>query len=108
VANAASGVWNKRAFAAVYGVSVKNRRIAVVKISIAAAFAVLMLAGADSAMAQRYTNYPFCAVYGGRDSSPESCAFNTMSQCQMSVSGRGGYCLRNVDYRPQGKRRIYR
>ena len=81
-----------------------------VKISIAVAFAVLMFVGADSAMAQRYTNYPFCAVYGGRGAPDQSCAFNTWAQCQMSVSGRGGYCLRNVDYRPQpqGKRRVYR
>ena len=79
-----------------------------VKISIAAVFAVLMFAGADSAMAQRYTNYPFCAVYGGRDGSGMSCGFNTLAQCQMSVSGRGGYCMRNVDYQPQERRRNYR
>jgi hypothetical protein len=78
------------------------------KLSIAAAFAVLMFAGADSATAQRYTNYPFCAIYGGRGGSDQSCAFNTLAQCKMSVSGRGGYCLRNVDYQPQGRRHSYR
>ncbi len=78
------------------------------KFSIAAAFAVLMFAGTDSAVAQRYTNYPYCAVYGGRGAPDQSCAFNTMAQCQMSVSGRGGYCLRNVDYQPRGRRKVYR
>ena len=78
------------------------------KLSIAAAFAVLMFACTDSAMAQRYTNYPFCAVYGGRGEAGMSCGFNTLAQCQMSISGRGGYCLRNVDYQPQERRRHYR
>ena len=78
------------------------------KLSIAAAFAILMFAGANSATAQRYTNYPYCAVYGGKESSGLSCGFNTLAQCQMSVSGRGGYCLRNVDYQPQERRRNHR
>jgi hypothetical protein len=51
--------------------------------------------------AQRYTNYPVCAVYGGIRNEVVSCAFNNFEQCRMSVSGRGGYCTANPDYRPQ-------
>ena len=75
---------------------------------VAAAFALLALAGANSAMAQRYTNYPVCAVYGGIGSRTVSCAFNNFAQCRMSVSGRGGYCEANADYQPQERRRNHR
>lgn len=57
-----------------------------------------------TAHAQRYTQYPVCAVYGGFGSRTVSCAFNNFAQCQMSVSGRGGYCEANPDYRPARKR----
>jgi len=58
--------------------------------------AVAVLANAP-ASAQRYTNYPFCAVYSLRT---ETCAFMTFAQCQMTVSGRGGYCTANPYYQP--------
>jgi hypothetical protein len=66
--------------------------------------AVLMLGSASSAQAQRYTNYPVCAVYSQRT---VSCAFDTMAQCYMTVSGRGGFCELNWAYQPpaQTKRR---
>ena len=63
---------------------------------------------ATPAQAQRYTNYPVCAVYGGFGSSTVSCAFNNFAQCQMSVSGRGGYCEANADYRPARSKRVRR
>ena len=53
-----------------------------------------------AATAQAYTNYPYCAVY---ESWTWSCGFNTMQQCLMTVSGRGGYCQRNPDYRPPAR-----
>lgn len=67
-----------------------------------AVFALLALGGA--AQAQRYTQYPVCAVYGGFANRVVSCAFNNFAQCQMSVSGRGGFCEPNPDYRPVRKR----
>jgi hypothetical protein len=74
---------------------------------IATALALMALGG--SAHAQRYTNYPVCAVYGGTHSSVTSCAFDNFEQCRMSVSGRGGYCELNQDYVPPRKRvrRVY-
>ncbi len=67
---------------------------------IAAVLALGALGGASTASAQRYTNYPVCAVYGGSRSSTTSCAFVNFAQCQMSVSGRGGYCMANDGYEP--------
>ena len=67
-----------------------------------ATLALLALGGA--AQAQRYTQYPVCAVYGGFGSRTVSCGFNNFAQCQMSVSGRGGFCEPNPDYRPARKR----
>lgn len=67
-----------------------------------AMLALLALGGV--AQAQRYTNYPVCAVYGGFGNRIVSCAFNNFAQCQMSVSGRGGFCEPNPDYRPARKR----
>lgn len=71
---------------------------------VAAAVATLMLGATLSgpAAAQRYTNYPVCAVYSFN---LESCAFMNFAQCQMSVSGRGGYCRVNPFYEPPRARR---
>jgi hypothetical protein len=66
-------------------------------IAFALAAFTLMLGSLGIAQAQRLTNYPFCAVY---DSRTVSCAFNTMAQCYATVSGRGGFCEPNADYRP--------
>ncbi|MGZ3409579.1 MAG: DUF3551 domain-containing protein [Xanthobacteraceae bacterium] len=66
-------------------------------IAIAAAGLTLLLASPETAEAQRYTNYPVCAVYGFRT---VSCAFNTMAQCYATVSGRGGFCELNDAYQP--------
>lgn len=66
-------------------------------VAIAAAGLTLTLANFDTAQAQRYTNYPVCAVYGFRT---VSCAFNSMAQCYATVSGRGGFCELNDAYQP--------
>jgi hypothetical protein len=63
---------------------------------------VAICATFHDASAQRYTNYPVCAVYGLRTT---SCAFNTMAQCYASISGRGGYCVLNDAYVPPRKKR---
>lgn len=69
---------------------------------VAAVSAVAALSGSDAALAQRYTNYPVCAVYSFRT---QSCAFDTFAQCYMTVSGRGGWCEANPFYQPpRGKR----
>jgi len=36
--------------------------------------------------------YKWCAVYGGFGNTRESCYYLTRAQCQMSVSGLGGWC----------------
>lgn len=69
-----------------------------------AAGLVAIVTASSPAMAQRYTNYPVCAVYGGIRDSVTSCAFNNFAQCRASVSGRGGYCEANADYHPARKR----
>jgi hypothetical protein len=70
-----------------------------------AAVTIALLASNDAARAQRYTNYPVCAVYGGWRGGTESCAFMNFQQCYMSVSGRGGYCIANAFYEPPRGRR---
>ncbi|HWM45732.1 MAG TPA: DUF3551 domain-containing protein [Xanthobacteraceae bacterium] len=72
------------------------------KLAIAAAAMAVGLGYSGTAMAQRYTNYPVCAVYSWRT---QSCAFMNFQQCYMSVSGRGGWCELNPFYQPpRGKR----
>jgi hypothetical protein len=70
------------------------------RVLIAAAL-LATLPALDGALAQRYANYPVCAVYGMRT---VSCAFNTMAQCYASISGRGGYCVLNDAYVQRRKR----
>jgi Protein of unknown function (DUF3551) len=36
--------------------------------------------------------YKWCAVYGGFGNTRDSCYYVTLAQCQMSVSGLGGWC----------------
>ena len=66
---------------------------------------VLSAAMSGPAAAQRYTNYPVCAVYSFN---LESCAFMNFAQCYMNVSGRGGYCTANPFYQPPRARRAER
>jgi hypothetical protein len=74
-------------------------------IALAALTCTAILAGTP-ALAQRYTHYPVCAVYGGIRGGTESCAFMNFAQCYMSVSGRGGYCTANPFYQPPPARRV--
>jgi len=73
-----------------------------------AAIGFALLTFGSAAQAQRYTQYPVCAVYGGSRSSVTSCAFDNFEQCRMSVSGRGGYCELNQDYVPPRSKRVRR
>jgi hypothetical protein len=46
-------------------------------------------------------NYPWCAVLNMGDWS-SNCGFVTEQQCRASVSGIGGFCMRNTTYVPPG------
>ena len=45
-------------------------------------------------------NYPWCAEYGGTPSGPTNCGFVTFQQCLDTISGIGGFCVRNNTYQP--------
>jgi hypothetical protein len=45
-------------------------------------------------------NYPWCAEYGGTPSGPTNCGFVTFQQCLDTISGIGGFCVRNNMYQP--------
>jgi Protein of unknown function (DUF3551) len=59
---------------------------------------ILAVAGAMSTPAQAQ-NYPWCAVLNVGDWS-SNCGFVTEQQCRASVSGIGGFCMRNTTYVP--------
>ena len=43
---------------------------------------------------------PWCAFLGsGRDGGGTECLYYTIAQCRASVSGMGGYCFENPDYK---------
>ena len=44
-------------------------------------------------------NYPWCAQYSGGSFSGQNCGFTTRAQCMATVSGIGGFCVRNTQYR---------
>ena len=74
-----------------------------VRIAIAGiALMTAVVTDSGAALAQRYTNYPVCAIYSFRT---QSCAFQNFAQCYMSVSGRGGWCEANPFYQPPRVRR---
>ena len=65
-------------------------------------FALAILAGVlggstiDTAQADPYK---WCALYnGGRGGGATNCYFVTLDQCQMAVSGVGGFCMPNQFY----------
>jgi hypothetical protein len=43
--------------------------------------------------------YPWCAEYSGRDFGGTNCGFSTEQQCELTISGIGGYCHENLWYR---------
>ena len=48
-------------------------------------------------------NYPWCAQYSG-DGGATNCGFTTLEQCMATVSGIGGFCMRNPQYQPLRRR----
>jgi len=49
--------------------------------------------------------YPWCAQYGGNFGG-ENCGFTTYQQCMATVSGIGGFCVRNPFYEEPGPRSV--
>ena len=60
----------------------------------AIAAATLVTVAAASSPAQAEVQYPWCAVYSGKDSAT-NCGFVTQAQCLATVSGVGGSCVIN-------------
>ena len=57
--------------------------------------------------AQSPYDYPWCALRGDRGGG-QSCYFQTYRQCQASLVGIGGTCIRNPGYRGPNERRYMR
>ena len=61
------------------------------------ATAAAALMGIGSAQAQSAYSYPWCALYGDR-SGAQSCYFATRRQCEETLQGIGGSCIRSPYY----------
>lgn len=61
-----------------------------------------------SGTAANARNFPWCAQYGGRTGGARNCGFSTFEQCQATLSGMGGFCVRNTQYRGAAYRRHHR
>jgi hypothetical protein len=53
--------------------------------------------------AQSPYSYRWCALNGDR-SGATTCYFQTRAQCEATISGIGGSCIRNPSYRGGGSR----
>jgi hypothetical protein len=65
-----------------------------------------------AAEAAHADKYKWCAQYSGRGGGSSNCYFETLAQCQMAVSGVGGFCrpsnFGGPEQRPRRtKRRVY-
>jgi hypothetical protein len=49
-------------------------------------------------------NHPWCAHFARGAGGPTNCGFETREQCMATVSGIGGLCARNTQYRPSRHR----
>ena len=65
---------------------------------IAVVLPVLAALGALVPTAGHADPYRCCAQYGGRGGGATNCGFVTFQQCQATVSGIGGFCVRNQFY----------
>ena len=72
------------------------------KVLIAFATVAAMAAfGSPSANAE--VEYPWCAQYGRFGTQATNCGFSTRQQCLATISGIGGYCVRNPRYQGRAK-----
>jgi len=75
-------------------------------LSVVAILAAISLLGTPA----RAQNYPWCAQYSGRAlGGAMNCGFVSFEQCLATVSGIGGFCVRNNLYQPPpGPHRTHR
>ncbi len=66
----------------------------------AAAVATAAVGLAGTSRTAQATDYPYCAIAGGRHAY-ENCGYFTLEQCLASVSGVGGHCSQNPRYSPR-------
>ena len=62
---------------------------------------VMLALSVTGAYERPYDPYPWCAVYGGKESSGINCGFLTLEQCRAAISGVGGSCEPNQFYNPR-------
>lgn len=60
--------------------------------------AACALAAGTASLAEA-EDYPWCAIYDMGDEA-KNCGFVTIEQCRASVSGIGGFCMRDPQYEP--------
>ncbi|MBV8793103.1 MAG: DUF3551 domain-containing protein [Pseudolabrys sp.] len=68
---------------------------------VAAIMATLPFLASSSVQAREY---PWCAFYDWSGST-YNCGFDTLGQCQATISGVGGYCRPNPRFQPQPRAR---
>jgi hypothetical protein len=70
-------------------------------------FLLLAIVGAATVVGSpaQAQNYPWCAQYSGRAlGGAQNCGFVSFAQCMATVSGIGGFCVRNTMYQPRPQR----
>jgi hypothetical protein len=75
------------------------------RLAITAMAAVLTSSFAGSPA--KAAEWPWCAEYTG-EGGASNCGFASWQQCQLNISGIGGYCYQNPYFRfeePRGRRR---
>ena len=65
--------------------------------------AAALLGEMQVASAQSPYSYPWCSR--GVKSVPGNCYYTSKEQCQRTISGNGGFCIRNPNYRGSPDRR---
>jgi hypothetical protein len=68
--------------------------------------AAALLGEMQAASAQSPYSYPWCSR--GVRSVPGNCYYTSKEQCQRTISGNGGFCIRNPSYRGLPNRRSRR
>ena len=91
----------QRPRAGIGGYSILDDRENVMRAALFAVAALTAALNAAPASAQQggYPLYPWCAYYGGAGrGGGTNCYFSTWQQCQLAISGNGGYCYQNPFY----------
>lgn len=56
------------------------------------------LIGTPSVHAQSAYDYPWCAIYSGRQGGTQACYYASYAQCRATMDGIGGTCIRSPYY----------